>query len=294
MDKADLRSIKTPLYKSYKMEDFLDLYFYHPLGLFFAKLSCRMAMTPNQVSIVSMCVGIAGGALLISNKTAFWGFLLIVFSSILDSSDGQLARMTGNSSLAGRVLDGLIGYVSFTVAYVAMAMNYYLDSHDFVVFFIMFLAGFFSIIHSGMYDFYRTSFSKIISGGEFFQREAKEDLKGFFSVIYSVYNFIQARFAFNHINILKRLQEASLSPEKKEKISRIYDEVNLKNVHFWNMLGDNVKVAGIFIALLLGKMHWYFYYIIVFMNVIFAIAFVLQRKSDNLFNERIKPFLEES
>lgn len=283
MNKSDLSCFKTPLYKSYKMEDFLDLHFYHPLGLFFAKAAYKFSLTPNQVSLVSMAIGIAGGLMLAGMKTAPFGFVLIVFSGVLDSSDGQLARMTGHSSLSGRVLDGLMGYVSFTTAYLAIAYNYYSGGGRAVIFLIMAAAGFFSAVHSSMYDFYRTTYARVSSGEGFDAPERKEDLKGGLALVYSFYGFAQGFFASKHKSLLGRLENGNLKEENRVRVVKIYSEKNLKTVRLWNMLGDNVKILGILLAMLAGKIHWYFYFVIFALNAVFVFNFFAQRKTDSSF-----------
>ncbi|MCG2725962.1 MAG: CDP-alcohol phosphatidyltransferase family protein [Elusimicrobia bacterium] len=246
--RIDLSLYKAPFYKSYKMEEFLDIYFYHPLGLIFAKISYRMGLKPNHISLLSMLIGVIGGVMLISGKTALYGVLLIVFSSVLDSSDGQLARITGTSSLSGRVLDGLIGYAAFSAAYLAIAFNYlYKNPEAFWIFIIMLTAGFFSSIHSSMYDYYRTAFSRITSGGTFVAGDDKSELSGFFKKIYMTYDIYQNFFAASHIKVLKLLATKNKDLVSKKKLALIYESHNLKNIHGWNMLGDNSKILGIFL-----------------------------------------------
>ena len=78
----------------------------------------RTPATPNQVTAVSILVGLAGAALLASPS---WGLcvagaLLAWFSSILDGCDGELARLKLLSSEAGRRFDLFGDYlVNFAV-----------------------------------------------------------------------------------------------------------------------------------------------------------------------------------
>jgi phosphatidylglycerophosphate synthase len=67
----------------------------------------RTAVTPNQVTAVSIVVGLAGAALLASPSRGLCvaGALLAWFSSILDGCDGELARLKLLSSEAGRRFD---------------------------------------------------------------------------------------------------------------------------------------------------------------------------------------------
>jgi phosphatidylglycerophosphate synthase len=287
--KIDLSLHKTPFYKSYKMEEFLDIYFYHPLGLVFAKIAYKIGMTPNQVSLLSMLIGVVGGIMLISGKTALWGVALIIFSSVLDSSDGQLARITGTSSLAGRVLDGLIGYAAFSAAYVAIAFNYlHLHQGAFWIFILMLFAGFFSSLHSSMYDYYRTTFARVTSGGAFVDKGDENELTGFFEKVYATYDVYQNFFAASHMKVLKFLEAKSGDLPSKKKLALMYEEHNLKNVHGWNMLGDNSKILGILFAVLLGKEYLYFIYVIFFLTIIFIIMFFVQKNVDFKFLKKVE------
>ncbi|MEA3306546.1 MAG: CDP-alcohol phosphatidyltransferase family protein [Elusimicrobiota bacterium] len=287
--KIDLSLHKTPFYKSYKMEEFLDIYFYHPLGLVFAKIAYKAGLKPNHVSLLSMLIGVIGGIMLVSGKTALWGVAFIVFSSVLDSSDGQLARITGTSSLAGRVLDGLIGYAAFSAAYLAIAFNYlYQHAGAFWIFIIMLGAGFFSSVHSSMYDYYRTTFARITSGGTFVDKGDANELSGFFEKVYSTYDVYQNFFAASHMRVLKFLDAKATNTALKEKIALMYEEHNLKNVHGWNMLGDNSKILGILFFVVLGREYWYFLYVIFFLTIIFIIMFFVQRISDFKFLKKVE------
>jgi len=73
-------------------------------------ISRRLAgtpVTPNQVTAVSILVGLAGAALLASPSRSFCvaGALLAWLSSILDGCDGELARLKLLSSESGRRFD---------------------------------------------------------------------------------------------------------------------------------------------------------------------------------------------
>src|SRR5580700_6528925 len=97
-----------------------DVYFFRPLGMVVARAACALRLTPIFVTVLGAIVGVAGGALLFDPSLAFAGFALIILHSILDSSDGQLARMTGQVTELGRLLDGIGGYVTHVAIYVAI------------------------------------------------------------------------------------------------------------------------------------------------------------------------------
>lgn len=103
--RSDIRSA----YKSEDTEEFFDRIFTKPLGYLWARLFMRLGWTPNMVTLLSMAIGFTGGWLFYPESFTLnlIGVLLVIWANILDSTDGQLARLTGNKSTLGRILDAL-------------------------------------------------------------------------------------------------------------------------------------------------------------------------------------------
>ena len=83
-------------FKAKEIEELADVYFFRPLGYLFALLARNLGLSPSAVTVIGTLVGIGGGVMLATPSRAFGGFLVIILHSILDSSDGQLARMLRN------------------------------------------------------------------------------------------------------------------------------------------------------------------------------------------------------
>ena len=102
--------------KMMDIEERFDLYFSRFFGLFFAKLGRKWHLTPTQISIVSLLIGVVGGGLLYYQdrlEITLTAMVLITLAGVLDSADGQLARMTGQSTEFGRIVDGVIDNLVF-------------------------------------------------------------------------------------------------------------------------------------------------------------------------------------
>lgn len=103
--------------KNIAVEEPVDLLLHRPLGYVLARLCYPTRITPDQLTIVSMLLGIAAGALIYASvgREGFGHLplaaLLFVLSAIVDCSDGQLARMRRSSSRLGRMLDGAVDAV---------------------------------------------------------------------------------------------------------------------------------------------------------------------------------------
>lgn len=112
MPEVSYRAMLKPL----DVEELIDLAVHRPLAYALTRAAYPTAITPDQITWVSMFVGILAGA------AAWSSFLfgaprlvlaggLFVLSAVFDCSDGQLARLRGTSSPFGRMLDGAVDMV---------------------------------------------------------------------------------------------------------------------------------------------------------------------------------------
>ena len=109
-------------FKSEDTEEWLDVHFTRPIGLVFALLWNKLDIHPNVITIVSIFLGVGAGWMfhytdLLHN---IYGVLLLMFANFCDSTDGQMARITGKKTLIGRMLDGFSGDLWFTSIYLGI------------------------------------------------------------------------------------------------------------------------------------------------------------------------------
>lgn len=111
--------------KSSDTEEHIDLAFYRPIGFAWAYLFRKLGVTPNAVTIASIFLGVGAGIMF--RFTDIWcnviGTLLLIWANSFDSADGQLARLTGNYSPMGRILDGLSGDFWFATIYICLCLR---------------------------------------------------------------------------------------------------------------------------------------------------------------------------
>ena len=112
-------------FKSNDTEEWVDVHFTRPIGLVFALFWNRLGIHPNVITILSIFLGI--GAAWMFYHTDLWhnicGVVLLMSANFCDSTDGQLARLTGKKTLVGRVLDGFSGDVWFFCIYFALCLR---------------------------------------------------------------------------------------------------------------------------------------------------------------------------
>lgn len=277
----EVLKVKTSYYKDIRIEDFLDLNFYHPFGYLFAVFFSRLNFSPSLVSVISMIIGFLG-AFSIYLGYYFLASIMVVFSSVLDSSDGQLARMKNLSTSYGRIVDGVCGYMVFISVYIAIFLKYQAYYGNFFYCIVMFIAGFSNIIQNSIYDFYRTSFLAVKKND--FSFLTATTTKGFFYYIYRIYLYLQNIFVAKHIKILDTIKNS----RDYERLKINYEKTFIKSIQKVNLLGDNWKINGILMLAIFKRLDLFFFYVIIFLNIVMFYVLIIQKKAEKEFLIAIK------
>lgn len=119
---ASFKELLKLSFKSEDTEEWLDVHFTRPIGLVFALLWNKMNIHPNVITILSIFLGAGAGWMFHYTDIMhnLYGVLLLMFANFCDSTDGQMARITGKKTLIGRILDGFSGDVWFFSIYIGI------------------------------------------------------------------------------------------------------------------------------------------------------------------------------
>lgn len=131
MSKKDIKHT----YKSLDTEEWLDRVWTRPIGYRLALLFRRLNVHPNAVTALSMVVGASSALFFMHGSYRYEGeagllfniiaIVMLAFANFLDSTDGQLARMTGQKTQLGRILDGAASEVWFIPIYVSLVVRFH-------------------------------------------------------------------------------------------------------------------------------------------------------------------------
>ena len=173
---ATFKEMLQASFKSKDTEEWLDVYFTRPIGLVFAIFWNKLGVHPNVITILSIFLGVGAGIMfgytdLMHN---ILGVLLLMFANFCDSTDGQMARLTGKKTLLGRVLDGFSGDLWFATIYFAIIFRLFnqnipgTELHwHLLIFVLAFVAG--VMCHSpqsSLADYYRQIHLLFLKGKE--------------------------------------------------------------------------------------------------------------------------------
>ncbi len=136
-------------------------YLHNPIAATIVQIIKNTWITPNQVTYVSICVGLVS-AYIFSLGTVqafiFAGILLEVVL-ILDCVDGQLARAKECSSDLGRLLDGIAGYIIYLAVLTGVVIGFHQEYKTLVAF------GLITILRGIAYDYCKLTMITMIQKG---------------------------------------------------------------------------------------------------------------------------------
>jgi phosphatidylglycerophosphate synthase len=125
---ADVSAAERRLLKSLvkDTDGFMARHVERPISLRISRALAGTAITPNQMSLISIAVGICGGPFFLSSSPLMQtiGALLFLAHSILDGCDGELARLKFQQSRWGGVLDFWGDNVVHIVIFACMAVGW--------------------------------------------------------------------------------------------------------------------------------------------------------------------------
>jgi len=125
---TDVRFAERRLLRSLVKETdgFMARHIERPISLRISRRLAATAVTPNQMSAISILVGLCGGPFFLSQSPFLQtiGALLFLAHSILDGCDGELARLRFQESRWGGVIDFWGDNVVHAVIFACMAVGW--------------------------------------------------------------------------------------------------------------------------------------------------------------------------
>jgi len=113
----------------------LDIYsFYRYFSIYLTKLFLYTPITPNQITLVRIIVGLlAGFFLILNNNFIILGGLFMFVSDTLDYSDGEVARYRGLSSISGLYFDRMSSAITHPYYFICLSIGVFKSSNNFIL-----------------------------------------------------------------------------------------------------------------------------------------------------------------
>jgi hypothetical protein len=266
-------------FKAFEIEELADVYFFRPVGSIIARGGHALGMTPIHLTALGTLVGIAGGALLYGERLGVLAFALLILYGIIDSADGQLARMTGQVTELGRVLDGIGGYVTHGAIYLAIAAGVIHRGGSSSILVWMSLAAIANTMQAQMYDYHRTAYITVVAEGRAPGNDPTK-VPSWVAWLFRGYLMMQRWLIGLHAEVEAALAGRSVAGRVREDDRARYRECFYGPVRGWNLLGDNTRFYAIGVLACLHRIDLFFAFILVPMNLALIALWHWQRNAD--------------
>lgn len=285
-------------FKSNDTEEWLDVHFTRPIGLVFALFWNKLGVHPNVITILSIFLGIGAG--ICFYYTDLWhnvaGVLLLMFANFCDSTDGQMARLTGKKTLIGRMLDGFSGDVWFFCIYMALCMRMQNQpipgmeqTWGIWIWVLGAIAGF--LCHSpqsSLSDYYRNIHLFFLKGKSGSELDNSEQQRKVFEQMKADKDWLGCLFFYNYANycrsqekrtpkfqrffqLYNEAQTAEASQqEMREQVRQSFLEGSRPLMKYTNVLTFNTRAICIYITALLNCPWVYFLFEIIVLSILYV------------------------
>jgi hypothetical protein len=289
-------------YKSKDTEEIIDRFFFRPAGYGIAVVSEKLKLTPNTLTIFSIILGVIAGHLYYYNSILIntIGIVVYIFADVLDSADGQLARITNNTSKTGRIFDGVATNLISISIYTHLCIRALSSDLGWTIFIFGAIAGASHVMQAATADFYRHAYLYIVCGKEKSDFDSSENIKEqlkllpwrgnyidkFFLIVYLDYTrrqeFVSRKF-LELINYIKKNYEPI-----PEWLSNEYRTSFRKMNKYYNFLTVNSRTAAVAVAVLLNMPVLYFLFEIIVLNSVVIFVWYTQMKKSQVLLNKIK------
>lgn len=245
-----MNSTQTTESRDRAIEDATNLWLIHPLARAGLTPAIRLGVSANMASVIGLICGVGAAAAYLHWRTplfALCGLALSIGWLVADGLDGMIARATGTSSAAGRVLDGLCDHGVFLVLYLALGWSVGFGQATVP----MLLAGVAHAVQSSLYEAERARYHRRTRGDGMPPSLPPSRNPGvrLYNAAFGLLDRIAEPF--------DRKLRASSSPAA---LAARYREAARRPMKSMALLSANTRVWAIFIACVAGSPAWFWWF----------------------------------
>ncbi|MBK9727987.1 MAG: CDP-alcohol phosphatidyltransferase family protein [Saprospiraceae bacterium] len=276
--------------KMVAVEEYFDLYFYRPFAFVLVKLIYPTNITPNQLTLAAIGLGIIAGfqyAQGIPNGFIY-GAVFFVLYNIVDCSDGQLARLKKNGTYVGRIIDGIADYIATSAVYIGIGIGFANhQTNPSYWWSIIVLAGLSTIIQSVLVDYYRNRFLDFVLQRKSTFEDELDAYKDEYQKIKYQKNKWLDRLIIDVYIKYSNFQSKLISKKQSEKLfsadPQDYYQKNKVPIRFWVSIGPTSQITLLVICSFFNRLDLFFWILIFGFNSVAAMMWFVQRNIDKTF-----------
>jgi len=291
--KLKLKEYNKQIFRDYKksikhavFDETLTLYILRPIAFMFVKLLYPFSITPNQVSLMNIIVGIISGYFFSRGTVTSFiiGGSLYFLCMVLDCVDGMIARLKNSGTAIGRIIDGFADYIVVISVYVGMGIGFEkgLINLDFLPinhWWVMVIAAVSHLLHCMLVDYYRAEFMAYGLDKSTSTWEEKEKFTAELNKIKHLQGKLLEKVLIALYLGYSRLQLFHLE-EKKEYDRKTYYHSNKLLIRLWFWIGPVPGAFIIVISAVLFRPIVFFIYTIGLANIYMIVLWIIQVKTN--------------
>lgn len=292
MQISEFKELLRASFKSEDTEEWLDVYFTRPIGLFFALIWKRLGVHPNAITVLSIFLGLGAAYMFYHTDLAhnILGVILLMFANFCDSTDGQLARLTGKKTLVGRVLDGFAGDVWFFGIYLAIILRLYNQNipgtdMNWGIWGIVLTVTASLLCHSpqsSLADYYRQIHLFFLKGKEGSELDSYAQQRAIYDKLPKRGALLERLFYYNYANYCKSQERRTpifqkffksyinTDKDKRDKIRDMFLAGSRPLMKYTNILTFNIRALLIYVTCLCDCVWVYLFIEITVMSCIYV------------------------
>jgi hypothetical protein len=276
--------------KVIEAEEFVDLFFFRPFAFIFVKIIYPTNLTPNQITIISMIFGILAGISIAFGtvESVLLGGILFTISCILDCADGQLARLKKSGTKIGRLLDGIIDYISTISVFIGIgfwgAANFstgWFAENPYLWWGVVVLTGLTYAFQAGFVDYYRSEYISNADGKSDFVNNELDEFQNEYDKIKNENGKIVNKILLALYIYYSKIQGAKKNKKNEKHLPpEDYIKNNKLLIRLWNLNGTSTHAFVLIVCAFINQLDWFIWYILFFGNICTIFTLMLQKYSD--------------
>ena len=282
-------------YKAPELEGWIDIYFYRKVGFQLARLFATLGMTPTAVSVIGCISGVIAGHFYYYRdlRLNIFGMLLHIAANAFDNADGQLARLTNQTSRMGRLIDGMADHLVWLSIYFHLALRCVTEGSPLAIAILALAAGLSHGCQAAAADYYRSGYLYFVRGRARSGLDSSLDLRTEFQrlrwrdqpwqkILLAFYlNFtLQQELLAPALQRLHQVIEHAFSEEIPLWLRDGYRQLARPFLVWWRLLMTNTRMLLLFLLLLIGRPIWYFWVEVSLFN--FLLVYLLWQQENAL------------
>ncbi len=264
-------------------EEAIDLFLFRPISFVVAKVFVKFPVTPNQISFLSMVAGIISGIFFSfgDERSFIYGGLFYLLCHIFDLTDGMVARLKKNGTPLGRIIDGWVDYITSIAVFLGFLLGLLKGNFDlpFGPWPLMIAASVALAVHSVIIDYYRQQYLSSATGrNNTISEDYRKFQRRFNQIRQKPGNYIEKLLLFVYLGYTKA--QVTGTRDRTKTLKAKNTESGKILLIFWNLIGVATHRLFLVIAAFTYNPMIFFFYILVFSNILLIILYPIQWRVD--------------